>query len=166
MKIAPSSYEWREFKDKMHFYTMIICVPCAIGMAIIGIRMNPELTEVPDGYEPRLWEYYRHPVERFSARYLFVDPSLEYETSISQYENEAETKILRKIQRKTEKIMQFYQDHRSYHFFPYFADYYRKERDINDYGHLYVETRESSYLDEAYNPDLTPVPVEGYKPNS
>lgn len=165
MVIEPSNYVWKHFKDVAHFYTLLGLIPCSVISAIVGMRANPELREIPEGYEPRHWEYYRHPITRFIAKYLFTPPDIDDECFISLFEQTSETKIMQQIARDVDKVMAFYNDHRSRYFTPYYAETHRQGRDYLSYAYNFLITREGHHIDAAYQPS-TPVPVEGYKPGS
>lgn len=164
MEIEPSNFAWKKFKDLFHFYTILGLVPITVLGTIIGIRANPELREIPEGYEPRHWEYYKHPITRWIARYVFAAPDLCNECAISLHEQHSETLILRKIEKDVNTVMSFYNDHRSKFFIPYYAESHRQGRDFLPYAYNSLTSNEGHYIDLAYEPS-TPVPVEGYKPD-
>jgi NADH dehydrogenase (ubiquinone) 1 beta subcomplex subunit 5 len=41
------------------------------------------LTEIPDGYEPRYYEYHKNPIKRFLAQYFFDIPEKAYEEHLN-----------------------------------------------------------------------------------
>jgi NADH dehydrogenase (ubiquinone) 1 beta subcomplex subunit 5 len=43
---------------------------------------KPELREIPEGYEPKYWEYYRHPIERKFAKWFHYAPEQMYEVHL------------------------------------------------------------------------------------
>lgn len=163
MNIEPSNYSWKYMKDMIHFYTIIAAVPIVVITTIINIRANPELTEIPEGYEPRHWEYYKHPITRFMAKYFYEPMELEHELQMALLENQAETTIMKKIELTVENVMKFYNDHRTRYFEPYYGEYFRIGRDEANYLRPLIRTLEGENLDQAYEPDSIIVP-EGYKP--
>lgn len=166
MEIEPTNFVWKKFKDTLHFYTLLGGIPAAVIISIISVRANPELTEVPDGYEPRHWEYYRHPIARFVARYVFYPPELEDEMVMHATEDVSENAIVRSVQNKVEEAMRFYNDHRSSYFTPFYAEMFRVARDDEEYGMNFVFSSEGKHYDSAYDPNFNPVPTEGYFPRS
>jgi len=60
MKITPSRYQWQEFKDHLHFYTLLGLIP---GLGIVfytNVFIGPaKLAEIPEGYVPKNYEYYQ-----------------------------------------------------------------------------------------------------------
>lgn len=166
MTIEPSNYQWKKFKDTCHFYFLMASIPTTILMSIIGIRSNPELTEVPEGYEPRHWEYYKHPLSRWTAKYLFRTVEVEHEMAIALCEDESENMMLRKVARNADKVMKFYNDHRSEYFRPFYAELFRSGREQKEYGVYQTIAFEGHDYEAAYDPNVNPVPTEGYVPSS
>lgn len=162
MDITPSNFYWKYFKNMAHFYALITMVPCLVITTIINIRANPELTEIPEGYEPRYWEYYKHPITRFMARYFYRPMELDHELFMSMFDDWSQNMIMRDIQREAEQIMTFYQDHRSSYFRPYYGEYFRIGREDMFWGEFFSGTKEGHHIDEAYK--LNNIPLEGYRP--
>lgn len=163
MNIEPSNYTWKHMKDMFHFYTLIAAIPIAVITTIINIRANPELTEIPEGYEPRHWEYYKHPITRFLAKYFYEPMELEHELTLALFENRSETGIMKNIELTVENVMKFYNDHRTRYFKPYYGDYVRLGRDEANFLRPHIKTMEGEWLDRAYDSDSIIKP-EGYKP--
>lgn len=58
MYILPSHFQWNKFKDLLHFYILIGIVPVTlISMYCNFFIGEAELAEIPEGYEPYIWEY-------------------------------------------------------------------------------------------------------------
>lgn len=164
MEIKPSNYEWKYLKNAAHFWFLLGAVPMSVIATIINIRANPELTEIPEGYEPRHWEYYKHPVSRFLAKYFYVPMELEHEMFMSFADLTSENQIMQDIKNNVERVMRFHNDHRSRYFRPFFGEYYRIGRDESMYGVNFMSSAEGHFYDYAHDPAITQVPVEGYKP--
>lgn len=166
MNIEPSNYQWKKFKDTCHFYFLLGAIPTSVVVAIIGIRSNPELSEVPEGYEPRHWEYYKHPISRWTAKYLYRPHEMDHEMLMALLEDESENMMLRSVAIKADKVMSFYGDHRSEYFRPFYGELFRSARDQKEYGDYMNTSFENYKFDPAYDPDVNPVPTEGYVPSS
>lgn len=162
MEITPSNADWNLLKNWTHFYMMLAIIPASVLTTILGIRANPELSEVPDGYEPRIWEYYKHPITRWMVRYMYVPMEREHELMMGYFEWDSEVEIMTNIIKKVDKVMKFYHDHRSYYFLPFFADYFRQGREDADFCLKYEGTNFNTYYDAAYDPDVAAVPTQGY----
>lgn len=60
MHIAPSRFQWNKFKDNLHFYTLVGAIPCLLIIFGTNVFIGPAtLTPIPEGYEPKHWEYHR-----------------------------------------------------------------------------------------------------------
>lgn len=164
MNIEPSNFPMKKAKDMMHFYVLLTSIPIIVITTIINIRANPELTEIPEGYEPRHWEYYKHPITRFLAKYVYMPMETEWEVYLGNHEMISESQIMNQIERKVNHVMAFYNDHRSQYFKPYFAEFFRISRDDNLYGHSYMLTSEGHHLDNAYDSTTSPISPAGYRP--
>ena len=163
MNIRPSSTDWTIIKNWTHFYLILGFIPAAVITTIISIRANPELSEVPDGYEPRHWEYFKHPISRWLAKYFYYPYEQDHESFMGLKEHLSEEDIILKIIAKAEKVMSFYNDHRSSYFSVQHADYYRIGREEANYIVPYHRTEMAHRTyDIAYDPDTQLIPVEGY----
>jgi NADH dehydrogenase (ubiquinone) 1 beta subcomplex subunit 5 len=165
MEITPSNIDMKFTTNWMHFYIIIGAVPVAVITTIINIKANPELSEIPEGYEPRHWEYFKHPITRFMAKYLYNPNELEREIMLGFKQDMSHEEIMKKVSQKCEKVMKFYNDHRSFYFTPFFADYFRSGRDDALFRINFEATQPNTILDLAYEPDTKTVPTEGYPPN-
>lgn len=59
----------------VHFYLMIGLIPVGAIIFYTNVFIGPaQLTPIPQGYEPKHWEYHRHPITRFIARYIHNNP--------------------------------------------------------------------------------------------
>jgi len=124
--IRPTSYAWRIHKDLMHFYIILGMAPTAITAFFMNMFIGPaELAEIPDGYRPRHWEYWKHPLTRWFARYLYPNPIIEYEMEKWQFWDEAEKIVLRKIHQRARAIMGNRNDYQSWFYVPVEAKYHR-----------------------------------------
>ena len=163
MMIKPTAYDSRFLRNWWHFYVLLIGIPTAVITVIINIRANPELIEIPEGYEPRHWEYYKHPVSRWVAKNMYYPMELEHELIMAHQEYKSEAKILRKLASKVDRVMRFYNDHRSKYFTPAIgADYIRKGREEWSGSITAVIGQPSEVYEEAYK-DNTVIAVEGFK---
>lgn len=103
--LQPSRFVWNNFKDLVHLYAMIGIIPLTIVITYCNVFIGPAtLTEIPEGYTPKYWEYHRviiidyfsskflvnrieiqtfgffqHPITRFLAKYITANPQQEYE---------------------------------------------------------------------------------------
>lgn len=164
MNIEPSNYGWKHVKDMLHFYLLIAAIPLSVISTIINIRANPELTEIPEGYEPRHWEYYKHPIARWMAKHVYTPMEIEHELQMALLEQISETQIIAKIEKTVDRVMRFHSDSRNRYFRPFYGEYFRIARDTLDESKTTIMSNENIYYDAAFDPKINPVPIQGYKP--
>ncbi|GBN36939.1 NADH dehydrogenase [ubiquinone] 1 beta subcomplex subunit 5, mitochondrial, partial [Araneus ventricosus] len=60
MHITPSRFQYTKFKDDLHFYITLGVVPIVLLILYVNIFIGPAtLSEIPEDYEPKHWEYYK-----------------------------------------------------------------------------------------------------------
>lgn len=60
MHITASRWQWHKFKDMLHLYAMVGLIPVGILVFCVNVFVGPAtLTEIPEGYVPKHWEYHR-----------------------------------------------------------------------------------------------------------
>ena len=60
MDITPSRWQWHKTKDWLHFYFFVGAIPVATFVFCMNVFIGPAtLQEIPEGYIPKQWEYYR-----------------------------------------------------------------------------------------------------------
>lgn len=58
--IEPSRWQWNRFKDYFHYYCMLGLIPVGAVITLTNVFVGPAtLSEIPEGYTPKYWEYYR-----------------------------------------------------------------------------------------------------------
>ncbi|XP_018577796.1 NADH dehydrogenase [ubiquinone] 1 beta subcomplex subunit 5, mitochondrial [Anoplophora glabripennis] len=128
--LTPSRWQWNKFKDLTHFYILIGIIPCTLGVAYANIFIGPAtLSEIPEDYEPKYWEYYKNPVTRFIARYILTNPQQDYEKYLAHIFMEDERRRLRMLERDVKQKMAERQDYQAYYYRPVLAKYHRVTRE-------------------------------------
>lgn len=57
--LVPSRFQWGKFKDLLHFYTLLGIIPVGAVLFYTNVFIGPAtLSEIPEGYVPKHWEYY------------------------------------------------------------------------------------------------------------
>uniref|UniRef100_A0A6B2ELK9 NADH dehydrogenase [ubiquinone] 1 beta subcomplex subunit 5, mitochondrial n=1 Tax=Phlebotomus kandelakii TaxID=1109342 RepID=A0A6B2ELK9_9DIPT len=129
MFITPSRFQWHKFKDLLHFYTMLGLIPILGIVFYTNVFVGPAtLTEIPEGYEPQPWEYYRHPITRFLAKYFNSSPQQEYEKYCHHIYEENEKKQLRALENRVMELMRERNDYQAYYYRDVIAKYHRIAR--------------------------------------
>ncbi|XP_023226479.1 NADH dehydrogenase [ubiquinone] 1 beta subcomplex subunit 5, mitochondrial-like [Centruroides sculpturatus] len=124
--ISPSKFQYEKFKDSLHFYFLLGAIPLGILIFCVNVFIGPaELAEIPEGYEPKHWEYFRHPIQRFFARYIYASPQQIYEKNMHALWEESEKVKWRKLERKVKSLMAERDDYRSWYFIPVEGKYHR-----------------------------------------
>lgn len=60
MAMIPTRFQWHKFKDLFHFYVLAGLIPLGALSFYTNVFIGPaELTEIPEDYVPKHWEYYR-----------------------------------------------------------------------------------------------------------
>ncbi|XP_071439648.1 NADH dehydrogenase [ubiquinone] 1 beta subcomplex subunit 5, mitochondrial [Hetaerina americana] len=133
MPITPSRWQWHKFKDLVHFYLMVGLIPVTAIVLYCNIFIGPaQLAEIPEGYVPKHWEYHRHPISRFIARYILNNPQQEYEKMLHMIFEEEERIKLRKIEELVKLKMGERADYKSYYYQPVDPKYHRMSREAAD----------------------------------
>lgn len=134
MQIKPSSFVWHLFKDRLHFYLMLGIIPLGTLIFVVNVFIGPpELAEIPEGYEPKHWEYFNHPIKRFFARYVYPPPQQTYEKMMHYLQTEHEKMQLRVIEEKVRLLMKERGDYQSWYYVPYDSKYVRQHQKGAEY---------------------------------
>ena len=118
MPIRPSSFMWQKFKDFVHLYVMIGYIPTVCLATYLNLTVGPaELTETPDGYEPAIWEYEKHPVTRLLTRLAFDHPAEDYERKMHVLNQENENVLLKRIELQVRNVMSIRNDYQAWYYY-------------------------------------------------
>ncbi|XP_067947896.1 NADH dehydrogenase [ubiquinone] 1 beta subcomplex subunit 5, mitochondrial-like [Watersipora subatra] len=117
--ITPTKFQWFRFKNDLHFYLMLTGLPLGAWIFYANfIQGEAELAEIPEGYEPKHWEYYKHPIRRWFARYIYEDPVKLYEMEAAEAVLEFEEARCRARRKLVKDMIHSYDDYRAYYFVP------------------------------------------------
>nr|XP_013189693.1 unnamed protein product [Amyelois transitella] len=127
--LQPSRWQYHKFKDMLHFYAMLGLIPVGMIIFYCNVFIGPaQLTKIPDNYTPKHWEYHRHPITRFIARYIHNSPQQEYEKFMHFLDEESQKIKLRALEKEIVKKMAERQDYQAYYYRPLVNKYMRIER--------------------------------------
>jgi len=116
MVILPSKFQWQKYKDLLHFYTLLGAIPMLALVFYVDVFIGPAtLTEIPCGHEPKNWEYYKHPIQRWIARYIIPTPQQIYERNLHYIKEMDEERRLRRLTTKIENLMKERGDYPNYY---------------------------------------------------
>ncbi|KAH9514205.1 NADH dehydrogenase [ubiquinone] 1 beta subcomplex subunit 5, mitochondrial [Bulinus truncatus] len=116
MVIVPSSFEWTVFKDDLHFFLMLGLLPMAALITYVNIFVGPaQLSDIPEGYEPKEWEYHKSPIKRWFAKYVYQEPQKEYEKTLYWIHYWAEKRYWNKLELKVQRLMEDRLDYKGWY---------------------------------------------------
>ncbi|XP_012261503.2 NADH dehydrogenase [ubiquinone] 1 beta subcomplex subunit 5, mitochondrial [Athalia rosae] len=131
--LAPSRWHWNKTKDLVHFYFMLGIIPVTLIITGAYIFVGPAtLQEIPEGYVPKHWEYYRNPISRFLSRYVYNSHQQEYEKALHAMWEEGEKVKLLALEKKIKDYMAQNLDYQAYYYRPAIAKYHRYSRQISE----------------------------------
>ncbi|XP_022343602.2 NADH dehydrogenase [ubiquinone] 1 beta subcomplex subunit 5, mitochondrial-like [Crassostrea virginica] len=111
-------------RDHIILYFWIAAAPVSL-MTMYNMYIGPaELKDIPEGYEPRHWEYYRTPAQRFAHKWIFSSYEQGYEKNLHVIDQ----KLRKAYSKRRHKIVD---QHMRYNF-EYKGWYYQIDRRIED----------------------------------
>ncbi|XP_053684809.1 NADH dehydrogenase [ubiquinone] 1 beta subcomplex subunit 5, mitochondrial [Sabethes cyaneus] len=132
--ITPSRFQWHKFKDMFHYYIMVGLIPVLAVVFYTNVFIGPaQLTEIPEGYVPKHWEYHQHPITRFIARYILDNPQQDYEKMLHFLYEESERMQIRALEQQIRDKMAERNDYQSYYYRPALGKYHRVAKEAADH---------------------------------
>ncbi|XP_058297316.1 protein diaphanous homolog 2 [Hylobates moloch] len=81
-------------------------IPTAIGETLVNVFIGEtELVEIPEGYIPEQWEYYKHPILRWIVHTFSDDPENNYERTMAILQTETEKAELQIKEPEVQRLM-------------------------------------------------------------
>ncbi|OWA51602.1 putative NADH dehydrogenase [ubiquinone] 1 beta subcomplex subunit 5, mitochondrial [Hypsibius exemplaris] len=114
--LHPSRFVWRRFRRDLHFFVMIAVIPLSLITLYFNLVVGPaDLAEIPEGYIPREWEYYKHPVSRFIVKYYQDPPQKCYEQVLQMMYEQADVMRVRRLEAKIDALQAERMDYMGYY---------------------------------------------------
>ncbi|XP_066596360.1 NADH dehydrogenase [ubiquinone] 1 beta subcomplex subunit 5, mitochondrial [Prorops nasuta] len=89
MVVKSTEWQYTKSKDLLHFYSMLGLIPVGITILLTNIFIGPaQLQPIPEGYEPKEYEYYKNPITRFFVRWFSQSEQFYYEYDAHRHEVE------------------------------------------------------------------------------
>ncbi|XP_034839746.1 NADH dehydrogenase [ubiquinone] 1 beta subcomplex subunit 5, mitochondrial-like [Maniola hyperantus] len=131
--LTPSRFQWHKFKDMFHFYAIVGLIPVGAIIFYSNVYIGPAtLCEIPPHYCPKHWEFHRHPITRFIARYVHNNPQQEYEKFLHYIDEEQQKVKLRALEKAVLKKMSERHDYQAYYYRPVYNKYVRINKMVGE----------------------------------
>jgi len=126
MDIQPSRYGYHQFKNFTYFYVMVGVIPLSCISAYCNLFIGPAtLTEMPEGYDPKDWEYHRHPITRWIVRNCWSNYRELYERTMHCDYVEYEKMAMKRLTHQVEEAVLRNDDVRGYNYVGVASKYYK-----------------------------------------
>ncbi|EEB13676.1 NADH-Ubiquinone oxidoreductase SGDH subunit [Pediculus humanus corporis] len=128
--ILPSNFQFAKFKDLVNFYFFLGFIPLTLFALYVNIFVGPaQLVPTPEGYTPKHWEYFEHPITRFLAEHVLGSPQEGYERYMSKLYYETEKRTMKMTKSKVNDLMYKRQDYQSWYYYVPQREYDRLDRE-------------------------------------
>ena len=132
MFIRPGKFFTKKYFDILHYHIFLAALPFAAFIGYQNLFVGPAtLTETPEDYEPRHWEYQKNPVKRFLAKNFFETPERAYEIHLDKLYTEQSKVRMRQLEKKVKEMMYERQDYKGWFYIPVPKETYEMKEEYN-----------------------------------
>ncbi|CAL8110484.1 unnamed protein product [Orchesella dallaii] len=115
MQIIPTRFQWHKFKDLLHFYIFLGAIPLSAVVFYANVFIGPAtLCEIPEGYVPKDYECFKHPITRFFVKHFITSMQETYERNMHYICMMEEKRRMRLLSWRVEKLMRDRGDYPNY----------------------------------------------------
>ncbi|XP_021366483.1 NADH dehydrogenase [ubiquinone] 1 beta subcomplex subunit 5, mitochondrial-like [Mizuhopecten yessoensis] len=133
MPMRTGLYLDRLWRDGVQFFLVLGTIP-ALGIITLSnlFSTHGELTDLPEDQNPQTWEYHKHPITRFIAKYIVRSPEKLYEVHMAMMYEQDQKRRLRLLERQVKRVMLDRQDVRGWYYFQGSTDIKQQTADEED----------------------------------
>ncbi|XP_061162271.1 NADH dehydrogenase [ubiquinone] 1 beta subcomplex subunit 5, mitochondrial-like [Saccostrea echinata] len=103
-------------KNDLIKYFWIALTPVA-ALSLVNTYIGPaELKDIPEGYEPRHWEYYRTPVQRFMHKWVYSSYEQAYEKNLHTIDLKYRRRIAKSKYKMVDEHMRHNTDYKGWYY--------------------------------------------------
>ncbi|XP_043483728.1 NADH dehydrogenase [ubiquinone] 1 beta subcomplex subunit 5, mitochondrial [Leptopilina heterotoma] len=133
-RIEPTRWQWNKCKDMLHFYTALGVIPLSILTFVVYVFVGPaQLAEIPEGYVPKHWEYYKNPITRFIMKHFNESHQEVYERTMHMMYEETRRGEITGLQNRIKELIKQRKDYQEYYYIPYNAERIYEKRELNEF---------------------------------
>ncbi|XP_074601654.1 NADH dehydrogenase (ubiquinone) SGDH subunit [Brevipalpus obovatus] len=150
LNVVHSPWQLKKMIDDMMAYWLLGAIPLFCLATYVNIFIGPaRLVDTPEGYEPKYWEYERHPIQRWIMKHMCPDPKYLYECRLAAANDDSERLFVAKHENWMKDMMVRKNDTSSKYFqHDYEASMLRKQRWYQERKFLFASAEtEMDYFD-------------------
>jgi len=111
---------WMRLKDHVHFYFAVGAIFFGGIALVVDTLYGPcQLQDTPEDYEPRYWQYEKHPLYQLIVRYSFQNPQKHFEQQLGYIDNYMRKDMWEREELRARRLMYERQDYKAWYYIPY-----------------------------------------------
>ncbi|KAL7676500.1 hypothetical protein ACOME3_002761 [Neoechinorhynchus agilis] len=106
-------------RDNIHYFLAIGLIPATLLITYVNVtRGDSVLTEIPGGYDPEAWEYYKRPMTRLLTKYYYLSEEQIHEMNLHANYARLMLRRMNLLEVKVKKLMKERQDYKAWYYTP------------------------------------------------